>query len=247
MSNAATRGNTGCAVMLSLVLSTLRITADTQAMDLRVSTDVGVADNTEPAQAVLAAVTCRWGDDPDPADDTTAAVVHASRDMLILEATNPRQAFPPLGTLVHVSGDIEHPTGRLAEQGRAGRFLVSLGNRPVRQVLRLRVCLAGTLRCATLPEPTTVEIVDLTTGGARLRGVELAVGSHVTFDFTPPGRDQSVTVRALVAHRSNEAKLPWIGVVFRLVAMHGGRSGEPATAREHRADGFVPDFVPSDA
>ena len=193
-------------------------------MDLRVSTDVGdAAGATQPAQAVLAEVTCTWSHDMNAPELATAVVVHAASEMLVLEASNPRQVFPALGTLMQVSGDIEHLTGRLAEEGRAGRFLISVGDRPVRGVLRLRVSLPGILRCASLDSPEAVEIVDLTTGGARLRGVDLPAGTHVTFDFTPPGRTESVTVRALVAHASKQADQPWIGVVFRLVAMRGGR------------------------
>jgi len=204
--------------VIPLDLNTLRITADTYAMDFR------AAETSEPAQAVLAEVTCTWNHDLNGPERTTAVVVHVARDMLVLEATNPRQALPALGTLIAVTGDIESLTGRLAEVGRAGRFLISLGDRPVRLVLRLRVSLPGMLRSPTLAEPQRVEIVDLTTGGARLRGVDVRVDSHVTFEFTPPGRDEPVTVRARVAHVSdNPAEQPWIGVVFHLVAMRGGR------------------------
>jgi hypothetical protein len=49
------------------------------------------------------------------------------------------------------------------------------------------------------------------------------VGTQVTLDFTPPGRDEPVSVRALVAHATHGAVKPWIGVAFRLVAMRGGR------------------------
>jgi hypothetical protein len=192
-------------------------------MDLRTATDPHPSD-TEAAQAVLAEVTCTWSHDLNAPENTTALVIHAARDMLVLEATDPRTALPALGTLLEVTGDIEHLSGRLAEVGRAGRFLISVGDRPVRLALRLRVSLPGLLRCASLPDPRTVEIVDLTTGGARLRGVELPVDSQVTFEFTPPGRDEPVTVRARVAHSSEtQAEQPWIGVVFRLVAMRGGR------------------------
>jgi hypothetical protein len=192
-------------------------------MDLRALNGPAAAETMEPAQAVLAEVTCIWSHDLNAPGQTTAMVVHAAREMLVLEASNPREVLPALGTLIQVTGDIEPVTGRLAEVGRAGRFLISLGERPVRNALRLRVSLHGTLRCATLPEPRSVEIVDLTTGGARLRGVELPVDSQVTFEFTPPGRDDPVTVRARVAHTSNQPDQPWIGVVFRLVAMRGGR------------------------
>jgi len=58
----------------------------------------------------------------------------------------------------------------------------------------------------------------------NLKSIDWSSGKTLTFDFTPPGRDESVTVRALVAHTSNQAEQPWIGVVFRLVAMRGGRA-----------------------
>jgi hypothetical protein len=178
-------------------------------------------DATDATQAVLAEVTCSWGDGG--VEQATAVIVHAGRDMLVLEAADPRRVLPPLGTEVHVTGESKDLNGRLAEHGRAGRFLVSIGLRPVRRAMRLRVSLQGTLRCKTLAEPLAVEIVDLTTGGCRVRGIEVPVGSQVTLDFTPPGRDQSVTVRALVAHSTHGSEKPWIGVAFRLVAMRGGR------------------------
>ena len=62
----------------------------------------------------------------------------------------------------------------------------------------------------------------LTTGGARVRGIELPVGSQVTLEFTPPYRHEMVSVRAIVAHGTHRAERPWIGVIFRLVAMRGG-------------------------
>jgi hypothetical protein len=195
-------------------------------MDSPSSIDPRAADSAGPAHAVLAEVTCSWlasdADGPQ-AEPTTAVILHASRDMLVLEAADPRRALPPLGTLVHVSGETIKHTGRLAEHGRAGRFLVSLGTRPVRRAVRLRVSLPGVLRCPALPEPMQVEIIDLTTAGARVRGVELPVDSQVALDFTPPGRDQAVTVRALVAHATHGSDQPWIGLIFRLVALRGGR------------------------
>jgi hypothetical protein len=187
-----------------------RIAADTQAMDA-----------TDASQAVLAEVTCSWGEGG--VEQAMAVIVHAGRDMLVLEAADPRRVLPPLGTEVHVRGKSKDLDGRLAEHGRAGRFLVSIGLRPVRRAMRLRVSLPGTLRCATLAEPMAVEISDLTTAGCRVRGVEVPVGSQVTLDFTPPARDEPVTVRATVAHATQDAAKPWIGVAFRLVAMRGGR------------------------
>jgi hypothetical protein len=188
-------------------------------MDSPASFDPHDADAVGPAHAVLAEVSCQWLEHK----PVTAVILHTANDMLVLEAADPRQTLPPLGTLMHVSGDALKISGRLAEHGRAGRFLVCLGSRPVRRAIRMRVSLPGTLRSALLPEPLRVEIADLTTAGARVRGVELPVNSQVALDFTPPGRDQSVTVRALVAHATHGAAQPWIGLIFRLVALRGGR------------------------
>jgi hypothetical protein len=177
-------------------------------------------DTVDPAHAVLAEVACRWGD----ADDhTSAVIVHSARGMLILETTDPSCSLPPLGTQMRVTTETEEFVGRLAEHGRGGRFLVALGSRPVRRAPRLRVSLPGTLRSPNADDPMSIEIVDLTTGGCRVRGVELAVGTYVALDFTPPGRDQSVTVRAQVVHGTHRAAHPWVGLAFRLVALRGGR------------------------
>jgi PilZ domain len=167
--------------------------------------------------AVLAQVVCSWAD-----GETPASVVHSGRGMFVLEAADPRTILPPIGTVVQVVGD-PPVSGRLAEHGRAGRFLVSLGERPVRRALRLKVSLRGELRSPALSGSPTVEIVDLTAGGARIRGVELPVGTQVTLDFTPPYRQESVSVRGVVAHGTHRGQQPWIGVLFRLVAMRGGR------------------------
>jgi hypothetical protein len=192
-------------------------------MDSRAPHDTGDVENSHVVNAVLAEVTCAWGDKNRPSGQTTAVVVHSGQGMLVLEATDPGLTLPPIGTAMRVTSETEDVTGRLAEHGRGGRFLVAVGERPVRLALRLKVSLAGTVRSPRLPEPVRVEVVDLTTGGARLRGVELPVGSQVTLDFIPPGRDESVSVRAVVAHGTHRGLQPWIGVQFRLVAMRGGR------------------------
>lgn len=96
-------------------------------------------------------------------------------------------------------------------------------NPHLRREERLPVSLPAVLRSAVLPEPRPVEIVDLTTTGARVRGVEVPVGTRVTLDFTPPDRDRPVSARGVVAHGTHMADQPWIGVVFHLVAMRGGR------------------------
>jgi hypothetical protein len=188
-------------------------------MDSPTSLDPRAGDSAGPVHAVLTEVSCRWLDH----EPVAAVVLHTTREMLVLEAADPRQTLPPLGTRVHVSGTSFNAMGRLAEHGRAGRFLVCLGTRPVRRAVRMRVHVPGILRCPLLPEPVQVEIADLTTAGARVRGVELPVDTQVALDFTPPGRDHPVTVRALVAHATHGATQPWVGLIFRLVALRGGR------------------------
>jgi hypothetical protein len=174
--------------------------------------------------ALLAEVTCSWsGDDETVAQRFAAAVIHRSAALLILEAIDPRQVMPPLGALVHVTDDLGTAETRMAEHGRGGRFLLSVGERPVRQALRVRVSVEARLRSPLLRDTVKVEIVDLTTSGARIRGLELPVGSQVTVEFTPPAREQPVSVRAIVAHGTHNADQPWIGVLFRLVALRGGR------------------------
>jgi hypothetical protein len=187
-------------------------------MDSTAQPDLHASEDTSRVNAVLAEVACTWAD-----GETVAAVIHAHHDVLVLEAADPQKSLPPVGTPIHIATDAEQLSGKLAEHGRGGRFLVSLGDRPVRKTVRLKVSLPGTLRSASLPSALPVEIVDLTTGGARIRGIELPVGSQVTLDFTPPYRDENVSVRALVAHGTHRAERPWIGVIFRLVAMRGGR------------------------
>jgi hypothetical protein len=176
-------------------------------------------DDVGPVHAVLAHLHLSW----ETGEETDAALVHATKNLLILEGAAPSFKLPAPGSKVKITGETEHVEGRLAEHGRAGRFLISVGERPVRRALRLRVSIPGTVRAPALETPREVEIADLTTGGARVRGVELPVGSHVTLDFVPPGRTESVTVRALVAHGTHGASKPWIGVAFRLVALRGGR------------------------
>ena len=169
--------------------------------------------------AVLARAKLHWAS----GEHGNAVLLHAGQSMLVFESGELDHTLPPVGTEVDVAYDELRLSGRLAEHGRGGRFLVSVGERPVRRSLRLRVSLPAVIRSPGLESPLEVEVVDLTTGGARVRGVELPVGSQATLDFVPPGRTQPVTVRASVAHGTHGAARPWIGVTFRLVAMRGGR------------------------
>ena len=174
-------------------------------------------------RSVLAELTCTWSAS-ETAGEIAAAVIHSSRGLLLLEATDPRAELPAQGTRLTMRGEGESIiSGTLAEHGRGGRFLVTVGDRAVRHSLRLKVSLPATLRPIGSTTAKEVEIVDLTARGARIRGIELPVGSQVMLSFTPPYRGQPVNVRAAVAHGTHGAERPWIGVVFRLVALRGGR------------------------
>jgi hypothetical protein len=171
------------------------------------------------AREVLTEVQVSWEDEA----GLPAYLIHAARNMLVLEGGDAERRLPAPGTAVQITSTHETIVGRVAEHGRAGRFLVALGDRPVRRADRLRVSLPASIRATDQQHATAVEIVDLTTSGARVRGVELPVGSEVNLRFVPPGRSEAVTVRAQVVHATHDAAQPWVGVAFRLVALRGGR------------------------
>ena len=170
---------------------------------------------------VLTEVTVSWDGQK---TGRSAFLIHAAHNMLVLEAGDPKLPLPADGTPVTVEGPKETLVGKVAEQGRAGRFLVSLGDRPIRRANRMRVSLPARVRSAELGETREVEIIDLTTGGARVRGVLVPVGSELNLYFTPPGREEPVTVRASVVHAGHAAQQPWIGLAFRLVVLRGGKA-----------------------
>ena len=82
-------------------------------MDAPTSTDFLPSESIEPAQAVLAEVTCNWAEEPDALKSTTAVIVHAARDMLVLEAPDPSLVLPSVGTAMFVAGDGRQVYGRL--------------------------------------------------------------------------------------------------------------------------------------
>ncbi len=170
------------------------------------------------AHTVLARVEVRWAE-----GETSALVLHATPDVLVLERVAGQAGLPDVGTRVVISGGSSSGAGRVAEHGRSGRFLVARGHRPLRAGARLKCSLPATLRGPGLATPALVEIVDLTSAGARVRGIDLAVGSQLMLAFTPPGKNDAVTVSAVVVHGARHSARPCIGVNFKLVAMPGGR------------------------
>ena len=108
-------------------------------------------------------------------------------------------------------------TGRIAAHGVYGRFLVTLGERAIRRSKRFTVDLQGSVRIAQLPGCVDVRITDLSTGGARVEGVNLPIGTEIELRFTPPGRPSPINVLGFVVRAVKNGATPTIGVAFRLV------------------------------
>jgi PilZ domain len=127
--------------------------------------------------------------------------------------------LPALGTPIRLKLDWDKQTlnGRLAAHGVAGRFLVTIGERAIRRSRRFTVNLPGLARSAHLYGGVEVRITDLSTGGARVQGIDLPVGSEVDLKFTPPGHAAPIDVLGFIVRRIDQADVPTVGVAFRLV------------------------------
>jgi hypothetical protein len=147
-----------------------------------------------------------------------ADVLGSTNSVLLLQGSEQRAALPPLGTPVRLrmEWDRQVLTGRLAAYGVAGRFLVSMGERPIRRSRRFNVDLPGVARGLYLQSAVPVRIADLSTGGARVAGIELPVGSEVELRFAPPGRPSALTVLGFVVRKVEAADAPALGIAFRL-------------------------------
>jgi hypothetical protein len=157
-------------------------------------------------------VTADFGSTPLPAE-----VIGSTGTVLLLQA-EPHANLPPLGTLVRLrlAWDRQQLQGRLAAQGTAGRFLFALGERAIRRSKRVAVDLPAVVRSAALPGPEQARVLDLSSGGARVEGLELGVGSELELSFTPPGRADAMTVQAFVVRTIDGTEVPTVGVAFRL-------------------------------
>jgi PilZ domain len=162
-----------------------------------------------------------------------AEVLGSTANVLLLQGPPDGSTLPPLGTPLKLKSDWDKQTlnGRLAAHGTAGRFLVTIGERAIRRSRRFPVDLPGTAKSSQLYGPVEVRIKDLSTGGARVEGLFLPVGSEVELRFTPPGRKQPLTVLGFVVRNLDQAAAPTLGVAFRLVQPSMdvlGTSGTPA-------------------
>jgi hypothetical protein len=147
-----------------------------------------------------------------------AEVLGSTANVLLLQGTGD-SSLPPLGTPVRLklNWDKQLLNGRLAAHGVAGRFLVTIGERAIRRSRRFPVDLTGIARSTHLYGPVEIRIADLSTGGARVEGIDLPVGAEVELRFTPPGRKAPLTVLGFVVRTIEGAETPTLGVAFRLV------------------------------
>jgi PilZ domain len=147
-----------------------------------------------------------------------AEVIGSTANVLLLEAPEVG-ALPALGTPIRLRLDWDRQilTGRIAAHGVQGRFLVTLGERAIRRSKRFAVDMHGSARIAQLPGFVDVRITDLSTGGARVEGINLPIGTEVELRLTPPGRTSPINVLGFVVRTIENAATPTVGVAFRLV------------------------------
>jgi hypothetical protein len=161
---------------------------------------------------------------PVVADFGGANVVHAevlgsTSSVLLLQGPDTGAKIAPLGASVRlrVEWDRQLLNCRLAAHGVAGRFLVSIGERAIRRSRRFPVDLPGVARAGRSAGSVDVRVVDLSTGGARVEGIALPVGSEVELCFTPPGRPTPITVLGFVVRMIELDTVRSVGLAFRLV------------------------------
>ena len=146
-------------------------------------------------------------------------VLGSTASVLLVQAHDASAIPPTLGIPVRLRLDWDRQilNGRLAAHGVAGRVLVSIGERAIRRSRRFSVNLTGIARSAQLDGAVRVRIADLSTGGARVEGIRLPIGSELELQFTPPGRPAPLTVLGFVVRIVERTAQPTVGVAFRLV------------------------------
>lgn len=145
-----------------------------------------------------------------------AEVLGSTANVLLLQGEE-SVGLPALGAPIRLKLDWDRQVviGRLAANGVAGRFLVTVGERAIRRSRRFPVSLPGVVRSPHFQGGHDVRVTDLSAGGARVEGIELPPGAELRLHFVPPSRSASVDMQGFVV-RSIEAQPPTIGVAFRL-------------------------------
>jgi len=175
--------------------------------------------NTVEPPATEAMATYPVAEDAEVAWDaatTNARVLQVTSSVLVLEGDLPpgERLAPGTPVGVRMPGSTRVVPARVAAYGQNGRYLLALGTRAVRGAARIHVDLPAVVRSAGLPGPLKARVVDLSSSGARLRGLRLAVGADIELTFVPPGRRDAVTMRNVVVRAMDERGAPEIGVAF---------------------------------
>ena len=157
-----------------------------------------------------------------------ADVLGSTANVLLLQGEE-GVVLPALGSPIRLKLDWDRQTviGRLAANGVAGRFLVTVGERAIRRSRRFPVSLPGVLRSAYFQGARDVLVTDLSSGGARLEGIELPLGAELELRFLPPGRATPMEVQGFVVRNIEGAEVPKIGIAFRLGQPSMDRLGPP--------------------
>jgi len=147
-----------------------------------------------------------------------AEVLGSTENVLLLQGDGDHPSLPSLGTPVRLRLEWDRQTlnGRLAAHGVAGRFLVAIGERAIRRSRRFSVDLEGIARSPQLYGAAEVRITDLSSGGARVAGIDFSIGTEVELHFTPPGGQAPIDVLGFVVRRIDDTEVPTVGVAFRL-------------------------------
>ena len=146
-----------------------------------------------------------------------AEVLASTANVLLLQGNDGMQ-LPALGTPIRLKLDWDRQLviGRLAANGVASRFLVTIGERSIRRSRRFPVSRPGVIRSPHVQASHDVRVTDLSAGGARVEGIELPLGTELVLRFVPPGASAPVDVHGFVVRFIAGAQLPTIGIAFRL-------------------------------
>jgi PilZ domain-containing protein len=165
-----------------------------------------------------------------------AEVLGSTENVLLIQGSADNPSLPALGTPVRLrlNWDRRILNGRLAAHGVGGRFLVTLGERAIRRSRRFSVDLSGLARSASRAAGVEVRITDLSTGGARVEGLDLPIGTELALQFAPPGNAAPIDVLGFVVRTIEPADVPTVGVAFRLVQPSMDVLGNAQLARDGR-------------
>jgi len=175
------------------------------------SSQTSSAATDEPREEIAPYALVSWGN-----GITRAEILQATTSVLLLQGDRPTgTALSPGSPLrVGLPGSPHMLPARLATYGQNNRYLVALGSRAVRGAARVRIDLRAVVHHAGARQGQPMRVVDLSSSGARLRGVPLPPGSEFELTFVPPGRHDLVTLRCVVVRAIPDTSPTEMGAAF---------------------------------